>query len=295
MNILFILFNRPKETARVFAAIRQARPEKLSIAADGPRPDRGEEKLCTDARGIIKLIDWPCDVRTRLQDENLGCKKHVSMAISWFFENVDEGIILEDDCLPQQTFFPFCQDLLEKYRGDHSIMHISGTTFVPREEVSHPEDSYHFSRCVHVWGWATWKKAWQRYDIEMSDVAGLQKKKDLFSKQAYLDYWTAFFKYMKKKQVDTWDAQWQYSALYANGFAITPTANLIENIGFDQNATHTKIKDEKILPTFAWLEKSSHPKTIAIDQKAENFLMNQLMHQSPRNRMLSFIKKILYI
>src|ERR1035437_3447285 len=139
MNILLIIFNRPKLTVRVFEQIRKARPEKLFIAADGPRADRpGEKKICQESRGIIKMIDWPCEVKTNFQEKNLGCKIHVSSAIGWLFENVEDGIILEDDCLPAPSFFTFCKHLLERYRSNEEILHINGTDFLTQNEVTRP-------------------------------------------------------------------------------------------------------------------------------------------------------------
>ena len=165
--ILFLIFNRPDTTFKVFEEIRKIKPAKLYIAADGPRPNViGEEEKCTASRNIIKQVDWDCDVKTLFREKNLGCKIAVSSAISWFFENVEEGIILEDDTFPTQSFFWFCQELLDFYRNDSRIMHISGNNF--QLGKIRGEGSYYFSKYNHIWGWATWKRAWRFYDVSLN-------------------------------------------------------------------------------------------------------------------------------
>jgi len=162
--ILFLLFNRPYLTQRVFACIREARPARLFVAADGPRPDRvGERQLCAEARKVVDQVDWPCELLTLFRDENLGCGKAVSSAIDWFFEHVEEGIILEDDCLPHPSFFRFCEKLLEKYRDDERVMQIGGCNF--QDGIKRGPASYYFSIYNHIWGWASWSRAWKYYDV----------------------------------------------------------------------------------------------------------------------------------
>jgi len=164
--ILFLIFNRPDTTQKVFNAIRKAKPKQFFIAADGSPPDReGEIEKCQKSRKIATSVDWDCEVKTLFRDKNLGCKIAISSAIDWFFENVEEGIILEDDCLPHQSFFWFCQELLEYYRNDTRIMHISGDNFQFGRKRG--EGSYYFSKYSHVWGWATWRRAWKCFDINM--------------------------------------------------------------------------------------------------------------------------------
>ncbi len=276
MNILFIIFNRPEETREVFVAIKKAQPEKLFIAADGARSNRPKEAaLCETTRAIVKEIDWPCQVETRFQDQNLGCKKHVSSAISWFFERVEEGVILEDDTVPDQSFFLFAQEMLAKYRDDARIMHISGTTFIPKSHASEPAASYHFSRYAHVWGWASWRRAWNKYDIDMKNIDGLGKDAAAFSRERDREYWIRFFKHMKDKQVDTWDAQWQYTIRSMRGLCITPNVNLVRNIGFGETATHTKTTANGMLPA----EHMTHVAATSathVDEKADAYLMDKV-------------------
>lgn len=165
--VLFLVFNRPEPTARVFEAIRYARPPRLYVAADGPRVQReGEGELVRRVRQIATTVDWPCSVYTLFREHNLGCKRAVSEAISWFFENEEQGIILEDDCLPNPDFFSFCDVLLERYKDDPRVWMITGNNF--QDGQKRGNGSYYFSRYSHIWGWATWRRAWRCYDRDLS-------------------------------------------------------------------------------------------------------------------------------
>ena len=238
--VLFLIFNRPDTTRQVFEAIRQAKPPRLYVAADGPRNNQqGEKLLCEQERQLAIDIDWKCEVKTLFRDTNLGCKQGVSSAIDWFFNNEDEGIILEDDCLPSQNFFWFCEELLERYRGDMRIWHIGG--YVP-SNLKGDNYSYNFSRYTHVWGWASWASRWKHYDIELSTY--------LSNKNILCDY--EFFRENYENQsrvnilnkvvsggIDTWDYQWNFAVRINSGLSIRPKVNLISNIGFGDDATHT--------------------------------------------------------
>lgn len=247
--ILFIIFNRPEETERVFEAIRSIRPERLFIAADGPRFSRtGEEDLVAAARQLVlNNIDWPCEVKTLLRSENLGCKLAVSSALGWFFENVPAGIILEDDCLPDPSFFQFCADLLERYRDDERIFMISGDNFLPASR--RPESSYYFSRLPHIWGWATWRRAWKKYDVTMSSLPESIKNKSLdriWPDKRIRNYWLNKFIEVRKNLIDTWDYQWSYAIWKNQGLSLAPTRNLVSNIGF-KSGTHTANRKNKLV------------------------------------------------
>ncbi len=244
--ILFIIFNRKDTTERVFDVIRKAKPEKLYISADGPRRDKlGEKERCDAVRAITESIDWPCEVKRLYRDTNLGCKKAVAGAITWFFENEEQGIILEDDCLPDPTFFEFATLMLEQYANDNRIFHINGSNFLTEElkkDVG-AHDSYYFSKNVHVWGWATWRHAWNFYDIEMNRINERTTQQNILSQFKDIKigkFWISLFKHIRNKQINTWDAQWAYSVLKSNGVCITPSQNLIENIGFGSEGTHTQ-------------------------------------------------------
>lgn len=247
--VLFMVFNRPHTTQRVFDAIRQARPPRLYVAADGPRPSRdGEARRCDEVRRIATAVDWPCEVTTLLRDQNLGCKAAVSSAISWFFENEPEGIILEDDCLPHPSFFAYCDELLERYRSDPRVVCIGGVNFVSKAWT--PDASYYFSRYAHIWGWASWRRAWQHYDVSMASWTGGQDRGLLDA--AFPDspherrYWRQIFDRVSSGAIDTWDYQWAYTCWQQRGLTCLPRANLITNIGFGADATHTLSAESKM-------------------------------------------------
>jgi hypothetical protein len=239
--ILFIIFNRKDTALRVFEMIRKIQPRTLYVAADGPRASRpGEEIRCQETRALIGQVDWPCEVRTLFRETNLGCKKAVSGAITWFFSQVNEGIILEDDCLPDPTFFSYCENLLERYRDDRRIMHIGGVNF--QDGIQRSTGSYFFSRKPQIWGWATWKRAWDLYDPDILSYPEFKKNhlirfitRDTYQQKIFLRKFDSVYDH----SVDTWDFQWEYTILTQNGLAITPEKNLVSNIGFGADATHT--------------------------------------------------------
>ncbi|CAN5454137.1 hemolytic protein HlpA [soil metagenome] len=241
--ILFLIFNRPDTTLEVFGEIRKAQPAKLYIAADGPRANRPEEaEKCREARSIVNLVDWPCEVVTLFREENWGCKKAVSSSITWFFEQVEEGIVLEDDCLPSPTFFTYCAELLERYRHDDRVMHITGDGQV--NNIQYGEGSYYFSPFPLIWGWASWRRAWKHYDVTMASYPTfreLNKIADLFPQENYQKMWTAKFDDLHSGRIDTWDYQWIYAVMSRRGLGIIPNVNLITNIGFREDATHTTV------------------------------------------------------
>lgn len=237
--ILFLVFNRLETTKQVFQEIRKAKPTKLYIAADGPR--KKEEKRKTDAvrKYILDNIDWKCKVKKLFRRKNLGCKYAVSGAIDWFFENEEQGMILEDDCLPSQSFFRFCQDLLERYKDDKKVMHISGTNV---EGISKIKEDYFFSNTFNVWGWATWKRAWKYYDVKINEwskynsINGLKRLG--FSGLVNMIRLKKNFNLTYKGKLDTWDYQWDFSCKINKGISIIPSKNLITNIGI-HSGTHT--------------------------------------------------------
>lgn len=253
--VLFLLFNRPELTRRVFAAIREARPARLYVAADGPRPDRpGEDALCREAREVLGQVDWDCQVRTLLRDENHGCKAAVAGAISWFFGHEAEGIILEDDCLPGPDFFPFCAELLARFRHDPRVMTISGNNFQGGAAPTAPtcptgpagqscrEYAYYFSRHPHVWGWATWRRAWDLYDPDMAlwpEFRDSGRLLDVFGRRVSQAYWTRILDETHDGRFVTWDYQWMLASWANSGLTVIPRANLVANLGFDARATHT--------------------------------------------------------
>jgi len=276
--ILFLVFNRPDTTARVFQTIKAQEPKFLYVAADGPRDNKtGEFEKCEETRKIvIENIDWPCEVKTLFREKNLGCGKAVSSAIAWFFENVEEGIILEDDCLPHPEFFSYCTIMLEHYRYSNEVMFIGGDNFqVGKKRGNY---SYYFSKYSHVWGWATWKRVWNNYSFTLEDFSEIDFDRTLkrhFSKNEELKYWKDLFLKMKQTKIDTWDYQVNFAIWKQNGVSVIPNVNLVSNIGFGSGATHTtentsvaNLMTDNILPI-------SHPPFIEINRKADQFFFKK--------------------
>lgn len=241
--VLFIIFNRPETTQIVFDAIRNIKPSRLYVAADGPRPTVGTDVTrCAQARKIIEQVDWNCAVKTQFRDKNLNCGVGPSTAMTWFFENEEEGIILEDDCLPSESFFWFCRELLEKYRNDSRVMHIGGNNFL--DGLTNDSDSYYFSRSGHIWGWATWRRAWKCFDY---NIALYEKVKESgFFDKYFLNWMEKSYRLRKldataakRGSVDWWDYQWDFARYINSGLAIVPQKNLVKNLGFGEGATHT--------------------------------------------------------
>jgi hypothetical protein len=240
--ILFLVFNRPDRTQKVFDEIRKVKPKQLFVAADGPRGDKtGEEQKCMEVRNIIiNQIDWDCELKTLFRDENMSCGPAVNSAITWFFENVEEGIILEDDCLPAQSFFPFCEELLERYRNDDRIGMISGNNHVGFPNIN---DSYVFSKFKWTWGWATWKRAWKNMDINLTFLQSAHKESIVtnmgYNSKSYR-HWANNIQAIRQRLVNTWDYHWFLSLSAQNQLCIFPRVNLAANIGFGEESTHCK-------------------------------------------------------
>ena len=243
--VLFLIFNRPDTTSKVFDEIKAAKPRRLYIAADGPRSNRPEETaLSHDTREIVKDIGWKCDVKTLYRPKNLGCKNAMSSAIDWFFENEEEGIILEDDCLPSKSFFYYCDTLLEKYRFDTRIRHIAGSNLQRGKKWGNA--SIYFTNQTHVWGWASWRRVWKEYDKDLNQYNQLdipEKLSNIFTDQFVIEEWTKFFTQLKANEIDTWDFQLAFLNFFNNGLSVNPNVNLISNIGFRADATHTLAVD----------------------------------------------------
>ena len=237
--ILFLIFNRPETEKRVFEMIRKAKPKVLYVAADGPRKDiKGEKEKCNLARKIVdEGVDWDCKVHKLYRNKNLGCKMAVSGAIDWFFKNVEEGIILEDDCLPDITFFKFCSTLLEKYRDDERIFLISGDN---NQKCSFSKNSYYFSKYPHIWGWATWRSSWNKYKV---NIYGWRSDYDIVfdngTKNSEKLFWSNYFDNVADSAIDTWDYQVVYCSFVNKQLNIIPSVNLVENIGVGLMSTHT--------------------------------------------------------
>jgi len=271
--VAFLVFNRPETTAQVFSAIREARPSQLLIVADGPRPDCPEDiQNCAEVLRIVDQIDWPCEVSRNISEINLGCKMRVSSGLDWVFSQVDEAIILEDDCLPDPTFFRFCQELLDYYRGDQHIGMISGDNFQFGQRYN--QDSYYFSKYCHIWGWATWKDRWvENYDVNLSRWPELRNDvwlRDVADTKDEYTQWAKIFEKVYRGKIDTWDYQWVFANWLQGRLSILPAVNLVSNLGFDPQATHTKK-----LSRLSNIERDAvpfplqHPKTVSRNSVAD--------------------------
>jgi hypothetical protein len=271
--VALLIFNRPDTTATVFAAIAKARPTTLLVVADGPRASRrGEEELCAATRAVIDRVDWPCRVHTNFSDHNLGCRRRVSSGIDWVFSLVEEAIFLEDDCLPDPTFFPFCEQMLDRYRTDSRVMHIGGTNFQGTAGVT--DASYYFSRHVHVWGWASWRRAWRHYDVDMGAwtwARATGRVSDILSTPNERRAFTPLFDRVARGEIDTWDAQWTVACRAQNALTIVPSRNLISNIGFRGDATHTSDSGHPVatMRTFPLAQPLTHPAYVVADSAAD--------------------------
>ena len=242
--ILFLIFNRPDTTRLVFEEIAKQQPSKLYIAADGPRTERvGEIELCHATRKIVDNITWPCEVKRLFREQNLGCKIAISGAINWFFDHEEEGIILEDDCLPNPDFFSYCEAMLDRYRTNDKVMHISGDNF--QDGIKHGANSYYFSSYAHIWGWATWKRAWNKYSIGLTLEESTSIIERKFKRYLERKYWKMVAAKLQSGEFNTWDYQWAFTLWKYEGLAIIPNVNLISNIGFGESSTHLKDKNHK--------------------------------------------------
>lgn len=245
--VLLLIFNRPDTAHMVFNAIKAVKPPKLYIAADGPRKDRvNESELCKQARSIVEMIDWDCQVETLFRTENLGCKEAIASAVTWFFDKEEEGIVLEDDCLPGNDFFYYCDTLLEKYRTDERIRHISGCNLQFGKKWG--DATVYFGNRPEVWGWASWKRVMKDYDKDLKlyheDEVRVQMNK-LFDDRFLIETWVQIFKDTKSGVINTWDYQLVFLMFFNNGLCVQPNINLVSNIGFRPDGTHTVTTEGK--------------------------------------------------
>lgn len=266
--IALLIFNRPDTTAQVFNVLRRVRPRTLYVIADGPRADHPHDAaLCEAARALVTAPDWDCEIHTLFSDINLGAKQRVESGLDWVFAQVDQAIVLEDDCAPHPTFFPFCSELLTRYRDEPRILGISGSS-MRAAPIAIP-DSYYFSRYAFIWGWATWARAWAHYDAEMREWPA-RRADDWLSTQLENPlaqrYWEMLFQ-KNYETPHTWDYTWIFSSWLANGLHITPRVNLVSNIGHGTAATHTVNARDPFanLPTQAMKFPMQHPNTLVRD------------------------------
>ena len=281
--ILLLIFNRPQATKKVFQQLRIFKPQYLFVSADGPRAfNVNDKELCVETRKIIDNIDWHCEVKTHYSDINLGCKIGVSSGIDWFFDHVEEGIILEDDCLPGPSFFQFCENMLAHYRNNEKVMHIGGSNF--QDGIIRGSGSYYFSSIPHVWGWATWRRAWRKYDVSIKSFPELMNNHQ-FDKLYFSDrikqYWLKNFELVYTNRKDTWDIQWMYTVSIHHGMSVIPNSNLVSNIGFESGATHTfNQTDPMANRSVHTIGQIIHPSTISPHTDADAYTFKKYMSPS---------------
>ncbi|MDR0972315.1 MAG: nucleotide-diphospho-sugar transferase [Bacteroidales bacterium] len=299
--ILFLVFNRFETTQRVFEQIKKQKPKYLFIAQDGPRENKKEDKQkCEKVRSLFNEIDWDCEVKTLFQEKNLGCKYAVSSAISWFFENVEMGVILEDDCLPNDDFFSFCEQLLIRYKDEEKIKIISGENL--QNGIQRGDASYYFSKYPHIWGWATWRRTWKEYDFLLETID--TKKFIKILNKTFNSFWERMvwldkFILQKNNLINSWDYQLCFSIWAKDGVNILPNKNLVENIGLSLEATHTKKLNQELffIPTHTILPLVFNDK-IEINKKADEYTFRliykknifQLVYRAIRFCFLKIIK-----
>ena len=298
--VLFLIFNRPATTQKVFDEIKQVKPSKLFISADGPREGNiNDELLCKQVRKISDQVDWECDVKYLYRDKNLGCRLAITSGIDWFFEHVDEGIILEDDCLPSKSFFWLCSELLEKYRDNDNVMQINGNFYL--DGLMDFDDSYYFSTINACWGWATWKSAWSKFDSKMSDYHDFKEKgmvNSYFNNDGISDWMISYLDEAFKPNCNIWSTQWAYAIIKNGGLSVTPTKNLVRNIGFFGDGT-TASKGFELYMDFDRddIFNIEHPSKVKKNLKADELHFNTVIKLTdPRlteNKKLRFIKKLI--
>jgi hypothetical protein len=275
--VVLIIFNRPHLTARVFEHIRVAKPPRLLVVADGPRQSQPDDvELCQAARRIATSLDWPCELLTNFSDTNLRCRRRISSGLDWAFEHCTEAIVLEDDCVPCSSFFDFCSHMLERYRDDARIMHVSGNNF--QGGIRRGSGSYYFSRYSHTWGWASWRRAWRYYDVHLTSWPLALREawlNHVLEDKLEIEYWTHIFEKTYAGQIDCWDYQWLFTCWCQGGLSILPNTNLVSNIGVGPDATNFKQAHSTIGIPARELEDCRHPVAIVRDREADRLTFEE--------------------
>lgn len=292
--VLLIAWRRPQTTKQVIDAIREAAPTQMFVSCDGPNVDRpGEAEKVAATRALIeKEIDWPCQIERQYADVNQGgAKIAVSRAITWLFQHVEKGIILEDDCVPHPDFFPFCATLLEHYRQDERIWCINGNNF--QEGQWRGDGTYYFSRYPHSWGWASWRRCWEHFDGDLDQWTPLKNSgllDHVFEDPLARQYWSSIWNRLLEEGLpDTWDFQWLFTCLTQSGLSLTPNTNLVSNVGLGVDATNCTISMEATAFGTASILPIRHPTFLLQDKTADRFTFDHVfggltMRQSQRLR-----------
>lgn len=292
--LLLLVFNRPDHTQKLIEALTLVKPKQIFIVADGPRKQvAGEAERCAEVRKMMNNLPWECSVTTLFREENLGCAQSVGRGISWFFEQVEEGIILEDDCIPHPSFFTFCTELLERYRDDNSVVHIGGCNFQNGKKRG-PAD-YYFSIYNHIWGWATWRKNWQHFEYDINPEGNTEMKAYVRSRTIW-NYMQRQFELVMDGTLSSWGFRWTYACWKQRGLSIVPNVNLVKNIGFGEGATHTTSTNtpQASLQLNSIKSPLTHPKKLVLNRWADWFTHRYIFEPiSLRSRLGKLKRKVL--
>ncbi len=276
--VIIIIYNRPKHLHKVLTSVAQLKPKKLLIIGDGPHPDRPEDiNKILEARKLIENLPWDCEIITNYSSTNLGLRRRVVSGLEWAFEQVDMAIILEDDCVPDPSFFYFSQQLLEKYLYDDRLMVISGNNF--QKGRNRTEYSYYFSRYNHCWGWSTWRRSWMLYDDDMKlwpEIRDGDWLFDILDNDKYaVNYWKTIFQDVFQNKIDSWAYRWTFSCWIQGGLTALPHTNLVTNIGFGKDSTHTTTKKQtRNLLSNELIFPIKHPPYMIRDTSADRYTQN---------------------
>jgi len=295
--IAYFAFNRPRHTRETFAVIRAQCPTKLFIITDGPRPGHAtDDEQCKEVREIVEKIDWTCEVYRNYADRNLGLKRRVSSGLDWVFSQAERAIVIEDDCLPHPDFFIFCESLLERYESDERVWVITGNNFQNGRQQG--DSSYYFSKYNHCWGWASWRRAWQHYRIDIPFWPEWKTLSDWLKKtpdKVEQSYWANIFECVRRNEIDSWAYPWTASVWYHGGLTATPNVNLVTNIGFGPDGTHTVLKEYQDGLSAHPLGPLTHPERVEQDKKADRYVFDHHfggLQQRLHRRMLKRPRRI---
>lgn len=284
--VLLITYKRLDTTQKVLEKIAEVKPKYLFVSSNAPNPEKidDSEKVFAVRSMIENRIDWPCELKKLYRKEHVGPGVSISSAINWFFQNIGEGIIFEDDTVPDVTFFTFCKAMLDKYRDESRIKIIGGINF--QDGINRGDASYYFTRLCHIWGWATWKRVWDEYDYDLSTIT----RKDVtdaalkyFGSRRIAKEWGNIFDHLKNKSFDTWDYQLALSIWKNDGINIVPQKNLVTNIGYGQEAAHTHLVDPFSNIPLESLSEIRYSTDVNVDGEADRYSLNKIFPPPKRN------------
>lgn len=292
--VAIFIYKRQDNLNRLISVLRIVKPTKLYLVGDGPK-DSGEEKVVTETRALLEsLIDWPCQIFKNYSNINLGLKERFKTGIDWVFSKEDKAIFIEDDCIPDPSFFKFCDQLLEKYQDDERIFSISGNNFLFGTDKS--KDSYYFSKYPHIWGWATWKRSWDKYDSEIEDWQNRRDTswiREVTGGFIISKFWKYIFNRLSTGKINTWDYQLTYASFKSRGLNIIPSVNLVTNEGYGADSTNIKSANKTIgVPTVPMQFPLAHPTEQKINDTNDRQIEN-LVYLHPLGKVSLVIKSIL--